>query len=102
MSNKLKEKLEEKFFQENPNRMEVANYVNGLLEEKYFPQFNNSLLSIQQAMTLGFMTLQAILVNKGICTEEEIKEFTQEFIKIQAKEAKKNTSSGDLKDTQVK
>lgn len=98
MSNKLKEKIEEKFFQENPNRMEVANYVNGLLEEKYFPQFNNSLLNVQQAMTLGFMTLQAILVNKGVCTEDEIKEFTQEFIKIQAKE-KENVSSGNLKDT---
>ena len=45
---------------------------------------------------MGFMVIQALLIEKGICTGEEIEQMTQEFIKQkqakaqQAQEKSKN------------
>ena len=72
MSNKLvkltpeqkKQQDDERYMQGRPTRMEVANYVNALLEEKYMPQ-------LQGQISLGFMVIQAILIEKGICTGEQ-------------------------------
>lgn len=90
MSNKLakltpeqkKQQEDEQYMRGRPNRMEVANYVNALLEDKYMPM-------IQGQISLGFMVIQAILIEKGICTGEEIEEFTKQFIEQRQKEAQK-------------
>lgn len=82
MSNKLakltpeeKQKQDdEQYMRGRPNRMEVANYVNALLEQKYIPQ-------LQEQTSMGFMVIQALLIEKGICTGEEIEQMTKEFIK---------------------
>ena len=92
MSNKLakltpeeKQKQDdEQYMRGRPNRMEVANYVNALLEQKYIPQ-------LQEQTSMGFMVIQALLIEKGICTGEEIEQMTKEFIKQkQAQEKSKN------------
>ena len=44
---------------------------------------------IQGQISLGFMVIQAILIEKGICTGEEIEEFTKQFIEQRQKEAQK-------------
>lgn len=77
---------DEGFMKGRPNRMEVANYVNALLTEKYMPEITNMIGQVQQSTQLGFMTLQAILIKKGICTGDEIKQFTEEFLKAQKEE----------------
>ena len=82
MSNKLvkltpeqkKQQDDERYMQGRPTRMEVANYVNALLEQKYIPQ-------LQEQTSMGFMVIQALLIEKGICTGEEIEQMTKEFIK---------------------
>lgn len=82
MSNKLakltpeeKQKQDdEQYMRGRPNRMEVANYVNALMEQKYIPQ-------LQEQTSMGFMVIQALLIEKGICTGEEIEQMTKEFIK---------------------
>lgn len=97
MSNKLvkpteeekKRQEDEAYLKGRPNRAEVANYVNALLEEKYMPEIMNHFSQTYQSMQLGFMTLQAILVQKEICTGEEIEKLTQEFIKCQQAELEK-------------
>lgn len=103
MSNKLKrltpeeiqERQNEEYLKGKPTRAEVANYCNALLEEKYMPEIMNHISRTQQAMQLGFMTLQAILIKKGICTGEEIEEITQEFIKQQQAESEKSKETSE-------
>ena len=58
------------------------NYVNALLEDKYMPM-------IQGQTSLGFMVIQAILIEKGICTGEEIEEITKKFVAQRQQEAQK-------------
>lgn len=90
MSNKLakltseqkQQQENERYMQGKPTRMEVANYVNALLEEKYMPQ-------LQGQTSLGFMVIQAILIEKGICTGEEIEQMTKKFIEQRQQEAQK-------------
>lgn len=90
MSNKLakltpeqkKQQEDEQYMRGRPNRMEVANYVNALLEDKYMPM-------IQGQTSLGFMVIQAILIEKGICTSEEIEEITKKFVAQRQQEAQK-------------
>lgn len=80
---------DERFLQGRPNRAEVMNYVNALLEDKYMPEIMKHIQQTQQSMQLGFMAIQAILIQKGICTGEEIQEVTQEFIKKHQEELEK-------------
>lgn len=90
MSNKLakltpeqkKQQEDEQYMRGRPTRMEVANYVNALLEDKYMPM-------IQGQTSLGFMVIQAILIEKGICTGEEIEEITKKFVAQRQQEAQK-------------
>lgn len=90
MSNKIakltpeqkKQQDDERYMQGRPTRLEVANYVNALLENKYMPQ-------LQGQTSLGFMVIQAILIEKGICTGEEIEEITKRFINQRQQEAQK-------------
>lgn len=90
MSNKLakltpeqkKQQEDEQYMRGRPNRMEVANYVNALLEDKYMPM-------IQGQTSLGFMVIQAILIEKGICTGEEIEEIIKKFVAQRQQEAQK-------------
>ena len=90
MSNKLakltpeqkKQQEDEQYMRGRPNRMEVANYVNALLEDKYMPM-------IQGQTSLGFMVIQAILIEKGICTVDEIEEITKKFVAQRQQEAQK-------------
>lgn len=73
---KAQQKADEQYMLGRPNRMEVANYVNALLEEHYMP----SILERENSFRLGLMVIQSILIKKGICTGDEIKEITEEFL----------------------
>lgn len=73
---KAQQKADEQYMMGKPNRMEVANYVNALLEEHYIP----SILERENSFRLGLMVVQSILIKKGICTGDEIKEITEEFL----------------------
>lgn len=65
---------DEKFMNGFPTRMEVANYLNALLEEKYMP-------AIQNMVQMSAMVLQAMMIKKGICTGDELEELSKEFLK---------------------
>ena len=99
MSNKVvKLSEEERQKQENetymrgrPNRMEMSNYVNNLMEQHYMPEFMRLAQQSQSAMQMGLMILQSILIKKGICTGEEIEEITKEFVEKFKQEAQKET-----------
>ena len=69
-------KKDEAYLRGTPSRMEVANYVTSIIEQHYIP-------SVQKGFQLGIMVMQAILIKKGICTGEEIQEFTKSFIEEQ-------------------
>lgn len=94
MSNKLaklseeekQKQIDESFLKGRPNRLEVMNYVNSIIEEKYLPE-------VYAKMQLSIMTLQAILINKGIVTGEEIEKITQEFLERSKEEQKPEKES---------
>ena len=67
-------KSDEAYLRGTPTRMEVANYVTSLIENHYAP-------ALQAGFQLGIMVVQALLIKKGICTGEEIEEFTKDFMK---------------------
>ena len=98
-------KLEQRQAEENenymkgrPSRVEVANYVNSILEQKFVPAIMAEINNYQKSVQLGFMALQAILINKGVCTGEEIEEVTKQFIK-QHEDALKEQVKTALDDT---
>lgn len=100
-------KLEQRQVEENenymkgrPSRAEVANYVNSLLEQKFVPAIMTEINNYQKSVQLGFMALQAILINKGICTGEEIEEVTKQFIK-QHEDALKEQVKTTLDETKL-
>ena len=86
-----KNKPDERYLNGHPTRMEVANYVNALLEEHYMPH-------IQGLIQMSSMVLQAILIKKGVCTGKELKEITEEFVEEQKRRtaAMDKIKSGDL------
>lgn len=70
----------EAYMKGRPSRVEVANYVNSILEEKYMPEILNQIETSQRAMQLGLMVLQSILINKNIAKPEEIEKITTEYV----------------------
>ncbi len=84
-----KKKEAEEFLKGTPTRAEVANYVNSLLEEIFMPEVEKNVKKILPSIQLGFMIIQSILLKKGICTGEELKEITEEFLKTSMEEVKK-------------
>ena len=84
-----KNKEAEEFLKGIPTRAEVANYVNSLLEEIFKPEIEKNIKSILPSIQLGFMIIQSILIKKGVCTGEELKEITEEFLKTSMETSKK-------------
>lgn len=74
----LKGKADERYMNGTPTRLEVANYVNALMEEKYMPMF-------QSMVQMSAMVIQGILIEKSICTGEELEEITKQFMEEQEK-----------------
>lgn len=66
------------FLNGTPTRMEVANYVNGILEEKFMPSIQETINS----MNSGYQILLALLIKKGLTSEDELKSIKEEFMKI--------------------
>ena len=69
---------DERYMKEKPSRYEVASYVNSLMEKHYLPLVTNYI-------QMSSMVIQAILLEKGICTGEEIKKMTEQFVAEQQK-----------------
>lgn len=72
----------EDFLKGRPNRMEVANYVNSLWESVYSPKIEQQFDISHQSMQIGLMVVQSILIKNNLCTEDEIKSITEEFIRL--------------------
>lgn len=64
---------DKKWLNERPTRMEIINYVNALWEHHHLPTITNYI-------QISSMVIQAILIDKGICTGDEIKDITEKFI----------------------
>lgn len=98
MSNKIikltpeqqKQRDDESYLKGRPNRLEVANYVNSLLENEYLPRILNTI-------RISAMVLQSILIEKGICTGEEIESITKEFVERQEQEIANQSKESEQK-----
>ena len=85
------------YMKSKPTRLEVANYVNSLMEQHYMPLITNYI-------QMSSMVLQAILLRKGICTGDEIKEITEEFVKENQRRVKETQALKEIRnpDNQAK
>ena len=90
-SKTMKGKSDERYMNGHPTRLEVANYVNALMEEKYVPMF-------QSMIQMSAMVIQGILIEKSICTGEELETITKQFMEEQEKRmaATKTINSTEL------
>ena len=79
----------EDFLKGRPNRMEVANYINSLWESVYFPKIEQQFNASQQLMQIGLMVVQSILIKNNLCTEDEIKSITEEFLRLKQEQNEK-------------
>lgn len=70
----LSETSDEEYMKGTPNRAEVANYVASVMENFYVPMISNQ-------VQLSMMVLQAVLLEKEVCTGDDIKRITQSFTK---------------------
>lgn len=95
---------DQKYLYGTPTRAEVANYVNALLEEKYIPELKKLIMTVNAHASLSHQVVLAILLKKGICTEAEVKELTEEFIKrtVEEANAKETASTKTSSDTTSK
>lgn len=78
----IQKEKNEIYLRGKPSRMEVSSYVNNLLENKYMPMISENV----NALKLGNMVLQSILIQKGICTKEEIENMVKQFVEISKQE----------------
>ena len=85
---------DKKYMEGKPNRIEVANYVNGLLDNHYMPLITNYI-------QMSSMVLQAILIEKGVCTGDEIKDVTEKFVKENRRRMKENQALKKLNEPVV-
>ena len=82
---------DKRYMEGKPNRIEVANYVNSLIENHYMPTITNYI-------QMSSMVLQAILIEKGVCTGEEIKEITEKFVEENQKRIRDKQVLRDIND----
>ena len=78
-----------KWLSEHPTRLEVGNYVNALMERHYMPVITNYI-------QMSSMVLQAILIEKGVCTGDEIKNITEKFVSEQQRRMAMETAEDGL------
>lgn len=93
MGNFKSEEEINQFMQGNPTRLEVANYVNALLETKYMTVIQEQL----NALKLGNMVTQALMIQKGVCSGEEIEDMITHLSESfkEDKENKEQTSNNE-------
>lgn len=80
---------DQKWLSKQPTRMEVASYVNALWERHYLPTITNYI-------QMSSMVLQAILIDKGVCTGDEIKSITEKFVSEQQRRMAEDTLEDGL------
>lgn len=88
---------DEQYMQGRPTRLEVCNYVNALLEDKYTPAIQSMIAQTAQAAQVSIMVMQSILIQKGLTTGDELKELTNMFMKRYSEELKKAAQKEDDK-----
>lgn len=88
---------DEQYMQGRPTRLEVCNYVNALLEDKYTPAIQSTIAQTAQAAQISVMVMQSILIQKGLTTGDELKELTEVFMERYSEELKKAAQKAEEK-----
>lgn len=92
---------DEQYMQGRPTRLEVCNYVNALLEDKYAPAIQSMISQTAQAAQISIMVMQSILIQKGLTTGDELKDLTEAFMKRYSEELKKASQKEEKADITV-
>ena len=92
---------DQQYLNGNPTRMEVANYVNALNEEKVIPEIKKLIMAVNAHASLSNQVVLGLLIKKGICTEEEVKQMTEDLVKEATKAQDEKKTENETKEAEA-
>lgn len=92
---------DQKYLNSAPTRVEVANYVNALNEEKVIPEIKKLILAVNAHASLSNQVVLGLLIKKGICTEEEVKQMTEDLVKEATKAQDEKKTENETKEAEA-
>lgn len=92
---------DQKYLNGTPTRMEVANYVNALNEEKVLPEIKKLIMAVNAHASLSNQVILGLLIKKGICTEEEVKQMTEDLVKEATKAQDEKKTENETKEAEA-
>lgn len=70
------------YMDESPSRAEIGGFIAGLMNKKYLPQMADIARELDSRLRLQVMTIQAIMVNKGICGPDDFDKVAKEIVRL--------------------
>lgn len=92
---------DQQYLNGTPTRMEVANYVNALIEEKVIPELKKLIMTVNAHASLSNQVVLGLLIKKGICTEEEVKQMTEDLVKEATKAQDEKKTENETKEAEA-
>ena len=92
---------DQKYLNSAPTRIEVANYVNALNEEKVIPEIKKLIMAVNAHASLSNQVVLGLLIKKGICTEEEVKQMTEDLVKEATKAQDEKKTENETKEAEA-
>lgn len=92
---------DQKYLNSAPTRVEVANYVTAIHEEKVIPEIKRLIMCVNAHASLSNKVVLALLIKKGICTEEEVKQMTEDLVKEATKAQDEKKTENETKEAEA-
>ena len=92
---------DQKYLHSAPTRVEVANYVNALNEERVIPEIKKLIMAVNAHASLSNQVVLGLLIKKGICTEEEVKQMTEDLVKEATKAQDEKKTENETKEAEA-
>lgn len=92
---------DQKYLNSAPTRIEVANYVTAINEEKVIPEIKKLIMAVNAHASLSNQVVLGLLIKKGICTEEEVKQMTEDLVKEATKAQDEKKTENETKEAEA-
>lgn len=92
---------DQKYLNSAPTRIEVANYVTAINEERVIPEIKKLIMAVNAHASLSNQVVLGLLIKKGICTEEEVKQMTEDLVKEATKAQDEKKTEKETKEAEA-
>lgn len=93
---------DEKFLNETPTRKEVVNFITGVMEDKYMPTILGLISQLERSQKLNAILIETILLNKNVCTQEDLENATHGVLEAYKKELESQKTDSKSKTEEPK